>query len=174
MIVLSPNIAGTLAPHTADQSWVMFVQVNQGPIKIEGVDGDKIAARLRELARDNAHEPYLIGLVATTTPTELEAAIHAMFATDVIHHDWFEPSIELLTFVQNTCQGALQALLAQTRPGGAPSDVVDVEAMAGYLGVSVPTVRRMVKAGEIPHLRVGKALRFVVADVVASIERRGR
>jgi excisionase family DNA binding protein len=38
----------------------------------------------------------------------------------------------------------------------------------------VPTVRRLVKNGEIPHLRMGKALRFVPADVIASLERRNR
>jgi excisionase family DNA binding protein len=42
------------------------------------------------------------------------------------------------------------------------------------LGVSVPTVRRLVKAGEIPFLRLGKALRFVAADVLASLDRRER
>ena len=179
MIVLSPHTASTLSPLTADQSWVMFVQVSPpvgaaGPIKIEGVRGTQIAPRLREIAADNAYETYIIGLTSTETPGELAQVIHDQFNAALLHHDWFEPTIELLAFVQHTAQEALQNLLAQTRPGGVPEGAVDIETIAEFLGVSVPTVRRAVKAGEIPYLRMGKALRFVAADVLASLERRQR
>lgn len=157
----------------------MFVQVNPptggaGPIKIEAVKGANIAARLRALAAENAFEPYLIGLTSTTTPNELAKAIHEKHLAAHIHHDWFDPTPELLAFVQHTAALALRDLLARTRPGGIPDGAVDIDEIAHYLGVSVQTVRRMVKAGDIPHLRMGKALRFVPADVVASLERRGR
>lgn len=178
MIVLSPHTASTLSPLTVGHSWVMFVQVSPpiggaGPIKIEGVRGTQIATRLREIAADNAYETYIVGLTPTETPDELAQVIHDQFAP-ALHHDWFEPTIDLLTFIQHTAQDALQALLAQTRPGGLPDGAVDIETIAEFLGVSVPTVRRLVKNGEIPHLRMGKALRFVPADVVASLERRQR
>jgi excisionase family DNA binding protein len=179
VIVLSPHTAGTLSPLTADQSWVMFVQVSppgggMGPIKIEGVPGTQIASRLRALAEENAYETFIIGLHPTDTPGELADLIHEQHATARLHHDWFEPTMELIAFIQLTSQQAITELLAQARPGGIPEGAVDIEAIAGFLGVSVPTVRRLVKAGEIPALRMGKALRFIAADVLASLERRDR
>lgn len=157
----------------------MFVQVatpigNVGPIKIEGVKGTMIAPRLRALAADNAYEPYLIGLTATTTPSELAKAIQEQYDDALLHHDWYEPTSGLLAFIQHTGGKALQELLSQARPGGVPDGAVDIDEISRYLGVSTQTVRRMVKAGDIPYLRMGKALRFVPADVLASIEHRGR
>jgi len=177
LIILSPNTAATLSPLTTDQSWVMFVQVHppvgSGPIKIEAVDGPQIAARLKSLSVENAYETFVIGLIPTDDPVGLEQDLHEQFAAANLRHDWFTPTYELLAYVQETAQQALEDLLAQTRPGGLPDHAVDITAMAGLLGVSVPTVRRLVKAGEIPHLRMGKALRFVPADVIASLEQRG-
>ena len=179
MIFISPHTATTLTPLTADQSWVMFVQVSpptggMGPIKIEGVRGTQIAARLREIAADNAYETFIIGLSPTDQPDELANVIQEQHASAHLHHDWFEPTIELVTFIQSTSQQALVELLTQARPGGVPDGAVDIDQIAGFLGVSTKTVRRLVKAGEIPYLRMGKALRFVPADVVASLERRDR
>ncbi|MGH7176616.1 MAG: helix-turn-helix domain-containing protein [Tepidisphaeraceae bacterium] len=177
MIVLSPHTANTLSPLTADNSWVMFVQVNApvgatGPIKIEGVRGARIAARLREIAADNAYETYIIGLTPTDNPDEMEQAIHQQFASTHLHHGWFDVTPELIAFVQHTAQEALQALLAQTRPGGVPDGAVDIEALAEFLNVSVPTIRRAVKTGAIPYFKVGKSYRFVVNDVLASLNQR--
>lgn len=177
MIVLSPHTASTLSPLTRDQSWVMFLQVNppdgeMGPIKIEGVKGTQITTRLHAIAFDNAFEPFIVGLIQTSTPAELEAAIHTQFTSSLLHHNWFEPTMDLLTFIQQTSQSALQDLLAQARPGGVPDGAVDTEAIAKFLGVSIPTVRRAVKAGEIPFFRMGKALRFVPADVLASLKQK--
>ena len=179
MIVLSPYTASTLSPHTADQSWVMFVQVNpptggMGPILIEGVRGVQIAARLRALAADNAFDAFIIGLTPTTTPNELAKVIQDQHEAAHLHHDWYEPTIELLIYIKETSQKKLAELLAAARPGGLPDHAVDIEEIAAIVGVSIPTVRRLVKSGEIPYLRVGKALRFVPVDVVASLERRNR
>jgi len=155
----------------------MFVQVNVpvsglGPIKIEGAKGTQIASRLRALAADNAFEPYLIGLTPTTTPNELAKVIQDQHAAARLHHDWFQPTAGLLAFIQHTAASALQKLLAQARPGGIPDGAVDIDEIARILGVSVQTVRRLVKDEKIPFLRMGKALRFVPADVLASLERR--
>ena len=175
MLILSPHTASALSPLTADQSWVMFVQVNPpmgglGPIKIEGVRGKQIATRLREISADNAYETFIIGLTPTEAPDELANAIQTQFAGAHLHHDWFDATLDLIAFVQLTAQEALEALLAQTRPGGVPDGAVNIETMAGVLGVSVQTVRRAVKAREIPFYKVGKAYRFMVADVLASLE----
>jgi excisionase family DNA binding protein len=176
MLILSPHTADVLVPLTADQSWVMFVQVNPptggfGPIKIEGVHGKQIAARLREIDLESPYEMLLIGLTPTETPDELAQVIHTQFANANIRHDWFEATIDLISFIQHTGQEALQTLLAQARPGGVPDGAVDIETIAEFLGVSVPTVRRAVKAREIPFFKMGKAYRFVAADVLASLER---
>jgi excisionase family DNA binding protein len=155
----------------------MFLQVNSpcgglGPIKIEGVRGSQISSRLREIAREVPYETFIIGLTPTPNPTELEQLIHAQFASALLHDDWFTSTIDLIAFIQHTGQEALQTLLAQTRPGGIPEGAVDIETLAEFLGVSVPTIRRAVKAREIPFYKVGKAYRFDVASVLASLERR--
>lgn len=177
MIILSPSTATSLTPLTSHQDWVMLIQVSPpvgaGPIKIEAVDGAQIGARLKSISAENAYETFLIGLAPSDDATGLEAALHEQFVEAHLHHDWFLPVPELLAYAQGHGQMALEQLLAQTKPGGLPDHAVDVGTMAGLLGVSVPTVRRLVKAGEIPHLRLGKALRFIPADVIASLEQRG-
>jgi excisionase family DNA binding protein len=179
MIVLSPYTASTLSPHTVDQSWVIFVQANpptggMGPILIEGVKGPQIATRLRALAAANAFDTFIIGLTPTTTPNELAKTIQAQHEAAHLHHDWYAPTVELLTFIQHTSQNKLAELLAAARPGGIPDNAVTIEEIAALIGVSVSTVRRLVKDGEIPYLRMGKALRFMPADVIGSLERRNR
>lgn len=157
----------------------MFVQVTApgagaGPILIEGVHGTEIARRLSQLARDNAYEAMLIGLIETITPDEHEQQIHAQYESAHLHHHWFSPTSDLITFVQSVGQHAIQALLAQTFPGSLSQAPVDIDEMAKILGVSVPTIRRMIKAEEIPYLKFGRVYRFVPADVIASIQRRQR
>lgn len=179
MIVVSPHTADTLSPLTADQSWVMFVQLTSpcsgsGPIKIEGVHGTKVSTRLNDIAVDNAYETYLIGLMPTPNPMELAVVVREQYAAALIRHDWYEPTAELVGFIRLTAQQALTDLLAQAHPGGVPDHAVDIDEIAVFLGVSVPTVRRLVKGGTIPHLRMGRALRFVPADVLASLERNQR
>ena len=178
MLIVSPSTATALASHAAG-SWVMFVQTNPptggaGPIKIEGVQGTQIAGRLTALARDNAFETTLIGLLSTETPDELATAIADQYGGGELHDGWFTPSANLLAFVQHAAQVAIQDLLARTHPGALPVTPVDIDEMARLLSCSVPTVRRMVKAGEIPHLRWGRVLRFVPADVISTLHRRGR
>jgi len=175
VIVLSPHTADSLSPLAEDQSWVMFVQVHAGglsPIKIEGVRGAQIAERLRAIDADSAFEVYLIGLIPVDDPAAAMQAIMAAHATSRLRHDWFLPTIDLLAYVQSDAQTSLQELLAQARPDHVPDHAVDIDEIAEFLGVSTSTVRRMVKAGEIPHLRMGKALRFVPAEVLAALQRR--
>jgi excisionase family DNA binding protein len=80
---------------------------------------------------------------------------------------------ELLDLIERVGQSAISELLAVTRPGGIAGDqVTDVEGIAKMLNVSVKTIRRLVDADAIPHMRVGKQLRFSVTDVIASFNRR--
>lgn len=174
MIFLGPHTTGSLAPLTRGQAAVIFVQARPscGPalIRIEGTRDP--VARLRALAEDNAVETFLIGLVPTETPTEAEAQLRETFRPALVRGRWFSSSVDLLGFVQQHAQPALNALLGQLRPHSHPQGTVPIEEIATLLNVSVSTVRRMVKNHEIPYLQAGRQLRFVPADVVATLQKR--
>jgi excisionase family DNA binding protein len=173
VIALSSATAAAIALHAAEGSWVLFLQAvspaGRGPIKIEGIDGKQLASRLTALARDNAFEVQLIGLLPSTTPIQLAQQIILDFAQAHLHDGWFEPTSYVLTFVEHAAQEPLQQLLAQTHPGGL-EEPVDIEEMAKLLDVSVVTVRRLIKAEQIPYMKLGRVYRFVPADVIASLQ----
>lgn len=179
MLIVHAPTANALAPHARERSWVMFLQANPprnepGLIKIEGIDGQKIASHIRALVAANAYELTLIGLIPTTAPHEHAHAIALQYGGTPIHHDWYEPTPVLLTYIQHMGQAALAELLAAAHPGGLSEAPVTIDEMAKRLGVSIITVRRMVTAGDIPYLRQGRILRFVPSDVIASLEHRRR
>lgn len=181
MLIASPATTSALAPHAAGRSWIVFLQVNPasgglGPVKIEGMRGNIVGQRLAQLARDSAYELLIIGLIESPTPDEHAAAIAAQYEPWRVHHDWFQPTAELLAFINHNASLPLQELAGQLHPGVVGDNIVDVKEMAAILGVSVPTVRRMVTADEIPYMRWGRGgtLRFNPADVIASLQRRGR
>lgn len=47
--------------------------------------------------------------------------------------------------------------------------VLSVAHSASYLGVSTITIRRIIKSGEIPHVRVGNSIRIRLTDLDAYI-----
>lgn len=151
----------------------MFVQIappaGLGPIWMSGVRGAKIGDELIAISERNPYPSYLIGLIESPSPHQHAHAIAAQFAPYHMHDGWFEPAPELIQLVQQLGQAALAQLLAQTRPGAVDGQIVDIESIAAILNVSVKTVRRLVDADGIPHMRVGKQLRFVVADVLAAM-----
>lgn len=177
MLIVSPSTATALAPHTTDHSWVMFVQVippsGVGPVKIEAVAGKNFSSRFRAIAADNPFEVMLIGIVASDNAVELANQIAAQFPDGYLHDGWFEASPQLIALVQAVGQEGLRVLLEHTSAGNLSENPVDIFEMAKILDVSVSTIRRMVRSNEIPYLRSGRMLRFVPADVVASL-RRGR
>lgn len=160
----------------------MFMQASSpcsgaGPILIEAIKGSSLQARLNALSIDNAFEVMLIGLVETAEPElHAEEIVKAYADGSHLHDDWYKATPGLLAFIQHVGQEPLRVLLAETHPGGLSETPVDVNTMAKILGVSVPTVRRMEKAGEIPCMRwgPGRILRFVPRDVLASLARRQR
>lgn len=179
MLIVSPATATALAPHAAERSWVMFVQVTPpmgaGPVKIEGAHGKRIADRLAQLAADNAFDTMLIGLIPTTTPHEHANAIAQQYAAAHLHDGWFAPEPGLLAFIQHAGMPAIQELLERTHPAALGDEAVDIDTMADMLNVSATTVRRMVKAGSIPFLRAGNgALRFEPRSVFATLRQLGR
>lgn len=173
MLRLSTATTTAIALHATDQSWVLFVQCNApgasiAPIKIEGVKPKDFILRTRALATENPFDTFLIGLLPTNTPHEHAHAIASQFEDQHIRDGWYAPSAELLEFIEQTASPTLNGMLSLVHPV-AVDGVVTIEEIATMLNVSVPTVRRMVKAGEIPHLRFNRALRFVPADVIASL-----
>lgn len=173
MIFLGPHTAGSLAPLTRGLSGVIFVQARPacGPalVRIEGTR-DPIT-RLRAISEDNAVETFLIGLVPTETPAEAEAQLRESFKPSIVRGRWFASSADLMGFIQFNAQPALNQLLGQLRPHSHPHGTTTIEEIAQHLNVSVSTVRRMVKDGQIPYLRAGRQLRFIPADVVASLQK---
>lgn len=174
MLIVSPATATAFAPHASDQAWLMFVQVNPptggaGPIKIEAVVGKQLASRLRAIAADNPFETMLIGLVASDAPLELGNQIAVQFPDSHLHDGWFETTPQLLGLVQAIGQASLQTLLAHTSAGNLSGNPVDITEMAKILDVSISTIRRLVRGNEIPYLRSGRMLRFVPADVIATL-----
>ena len=153
----------------------MFVQiappVGVGPIKIEGVRGAKIGERLLSISVENPYPSYLIGLIESASPHQQAHMIATQFAEQHMHDGWFEPAPALVQLVQQFGQTALGELLAQTRPGAVNGAVVDIDEIARILDVSPRTVRRLIESDAIPHMRVGKQLRFVVEDVLAAMQR---
>lgn len=180
MIALSSHTAAAIAFRAAEGSWIVFLQVipsvgSQGPIKIEGLKGTQLAERLTMIARDNAFEVQLIGLMPTLIPKEHAEAIAAEHEATHLHDGWFAPTNDLVTFIQHAAQDAIQILLEQTPPSLLNGDqVVSIDEMAAILKISVPTIRRLVKADAIPYFKLGKAYRFVPADVIASLQRNER
>lgn len=153
----------------------MFVQITPpnglGPIKIEGVRGAKIGDRLLSISVENPYPSYLIGLIDAPSPHQQAHAIATQFSAHHLHDGWFEAVPALVQLVQQFGQAALSELLAQTRPGAVNGEIVDTDELATMLNISVTTVRRLVASDAIPHMRVGKQFRFVVADVLAAMNK---
>lgn len=53
---------------------------------------------------------------------------------------------------------------------GAPAAVLDVHGAAAYLRIAEVTLYRLVRRGELPHTRIGRALRFRIADLDRYLE----
>lgn len=55
---------------------------------------------------------------------------------------------------------------------GMATAVLDTREAAAYLAVEPPTVYRLARSGELPHVRVGRSLRFRVEDLNRYLEER--
>lgn len=176
MLRLSSATVASIALHAADQTWVVFAQLNTpsgpGPVKAETIKGTQLAPRMRTLVADNPYETYLIGMIPTTIPFDAGMAFANEYPSAHLHDGWFEPSVELMSYIETNGTEALQQLLELTHPAGLEgTNAVSIDQIAEMLDVSVPTVRRMVARDQIPYLRWGKVLRFVPDDVMASLRR---
>lgn len=157
---------------------VFFVQCRPvpemiGPIRIDSTTN--LAARMNALMAANAFPLYLVGVVASDNPTEAEKQIKEKFKADRMHADWYRPSIELQHFIASVSKkGAASVIATSPAPLASPSataeDARTIEQIASFLGTSVPTIRRMVRAGSIPYFRVGKRYLFWPKEVLEAIK----
>ncbi len=53
-----------------------------------------------------------------------------------------------------------------------PKVVLSTREAAAYLSISLPTLFRLTRAGELAHLRIGRALRYRVEDLDAFLAAR--
>jgi excisionase family DNA binding protein len=53
----------------------------------------------------------------------------------------------------------------------ARTEMFDKQNLARYFGVSVDTIERLVKAGDLPAVRIGNQVRFTLEDVDGFIHR---
>lgn len=60
------------------------------------------------------------------------------------------------------------------RPGGDSARLLEAEDVANYLGVRTDWVYREVRAGRLPHIRLGRAVRFRSESIEAWIDSRER
>jgi excisionase family DNA binding protein len=64
----------------------------------------------------------------------------------------------------------VSAALAQSRPAPAPASVLNSDEAAQFLKMPVDTLRKRVRAGEVPSFKIGNLLRFRVADLEGYID----
>jgi excisionase family DNA binding protein len=57
-------------------------------------------------------------------------------------------------------------------PAPTPVKVLNTRQAAAYLGISLPTLFRLVRAGELAHLRIGRTLRFRLEDLESFLAAR--
>lgn len=62
-------------------------------------------------------------------------------------------------------------MTATTSPPIAPA-VLTTKQAAAYLGVSLPTLFRLLRADKLPHLRLGRVIRFRPEDLDAFLAAR--
>lgn len=60
------------------------------------------------------------------------------------------------------------------RPAGDSARLLEAEDVANYLGVRTDWVYREVRAGRLPHIRLGRAVRFRSESIEAWIDSRER
>ena len=58
-----------------------------------------------------------------------------------------------------------------TVESAARTEMFDKQNLARYFGVSVDTIERLVKAGDLPAVRIGSQVRFTLEDVDGFIHR---
>jgi len=53
-----------------------------------------------------------------------------------------------------------------------PKAVLSTKDAAAYLSISLPTLFRLTRSGELPHLRIGRVIRYRVEDLDSFLAER--
>ena len=163
---------------------VYFVEaVGLGLIKI-GATRD-LAQRFATLTSENAGPVRLVGAVHHRDPVAYADQLRRRFAAMCDHGDWFRPWAPLRAFVDAVAPSVLDAprplAPAAVAPAAVapaaftfdtPQPLLDAAALAAHLQISIVTVRRLVRARQLPCVRVGRQLRFDVCEPVIAARRR--
>lgn len=166
MQILTFQTTRTIDHAPAGVGVVYFVQCRPtdetiGPIRIGATRN--LQAHLQQLVDLNPFPLYFMGSMMSAEPEKAKQMIQEQFATARTRGDWFRPTDELITFIRTKSQRPLTPPTPQV-----PTDrLLSVEDVARILGVSVPTIRRFVAAGQIPCVRIGRQLRFAPGDITA-------
>lgn len=170
MLALTAPTILSIAPSLEGRSWVAFLQLQAPPSSFIKIDATKtLVARLRQLDRDLPFETRLIGLIETVNPSEAARAIQREYEAARVRGEWFRPELSLLTFIERGAQHDLREIVAHLEP--AKSGTIGIAELAKQLGVSVPTIRRMVADRRIPSLLVRGQIRFVLSEVLSAVRR---
>jgi len=170
--ILTFAAARQLGEATTGSGFVSFIQCRtaenrSGPIRIAATRS--LVPQLQAAVANNPYLVYLLGVIVTDRPDVVERELHQRFAPHRIRGEWFRPHPDLLTLVQERAQ---RLAVPQLDPFDPALGHLSVEQLAETLRVSVPTIRRWVHAGAIPHKRVGKHIRFMPDDVLRALGRQ--
>lgn len=166
MQILTFQTMRTLDQTPAGVGVVYFVQTRPsedlaGPVRIGSTRN--LQQHLQQLVDHNPFPLYLLGSMVSAEPEKAKHHIHEQFAAARSRGDWFRPTDELLQYVRTATQRPLTPPMPQV-----PADqLLSIEDVARILNVSVPTVRRLVDAGRLPVMRIGRQLRFSPKDITA-------
>lgn len=174
MLVLSPQTASSLGTTARSRGAVIFVQaltLGGALIRIDATHDP--ASTLNEIDRLSPIEISLVGWIPHDNPRVLANAIMEQHKDARARGDWFTATIDLSRYILHVAQPPLAELLANLPAHSHPDGTVSIEEMAQIAGVSVSTLRRQIEKGQIPVLRFGRRMRFLPADVIASVRRGG-
>lgn len=150
---------------------VCFAQMGDGPLRISATRN--LADWYERLSSALPYELKLLAYLPFEKESESwlhEKELHAAFIRHRLRNEWFSPAQEILDYANTSGQklparkNAPPAGTAQ--PTALPNELLTIAQLATAIRVSKYTLLRMVREKTIPHLRIGKHIRFVLADVL--------
>jgi excisionase family DNA binding protein len=158
---------------------VYFFQIEgNGPINI-GATQD-LEKQFVSLQRANPYSLVVVGFVAFNEPQAAAQHDHGLrerFAQHHIHSDWYRPVSEIVEYAYSTRQiPVAPTKYRAVMTHEAEPKLLTPQQLAEKLGVSVPTIRRLIQQDVIPYLKAGAQIRFdlnAVLKAMAATKRRG-
>lgn len=157
---------------------IYFIQaVDGGPVKIGWAKN--LDKRIAEIQRMSPSQLCILNTFDSSK--EDERLLHKYFKCIRLYGEWFEPTDELLAFVQNPCKVELppkpQPRIIEEVPEGDIEtvpyhpDKLSVASTATYLRVSPFTILRLIRRKSIKAKRFGKSWMVDKKSVEEYLER---